>query len=77
MFYDTYLKIQNLEFLTIRLNTPNLLHLGKKYLESTLLLVPTGVDGAEYEDDILLELSSDPDLDLGFGFGPRLKTDSE
>jgi hypothetical protein len=48
-----------------------------EYLESTLLLVPTGVDGAEYDDDRLLELSSDPDLELEFGFGPRFKTDSE
>jgi len=50
-----------------------------EYLESTLLLVPTGVDGAEYDDDRLLELSSDPDLDieLEFGFGPRFKIDSE
>jgi hypothetical protein len=50
-----------------------------EYLESTLLLVPTGVDGAEYDDDRLLELSSDPDLDLEleFGFGPRFRTDSE
>jgi hypothetical protein len=48
-----------------------------EYLESTLLLDPTGVDGAEYDDGRLLELSSDPDLDLEFGFGPRLKTDSE
>jgi hypothetical protein len=50
-----------------------------EYLESTLLLVPTGVDGAEYDDDRLLELSSDPDLDLELelGFGPRFKTDSE